>query len=191
VTETTVTAVALSPSGLVLDDGEQVRLCASLFYFRIPRESWASRLAAVRASGYDLIDVYVPWNFHEVAPGRWDFEGRRDVAAFLDLAHDAGLRVIARPGPYICSEWDGGALPAWLTLEEGLRLRQNEPRYLAHVEAWFGQILPLLAERWVRVRQRPGNLGLGTALAPVFVAIFVGLGIWWGLPLLVSVLPSI
>jgi MFS family permease len=29
-------------------------------------------------------------------------------------------------------------------------------------------------------------LGLGTALAPVFVAIFVALGIWWGLPLLVS-----
>ncbi len=31
-------------------------------------------------------------------------------------------------------------------------------------------------------------LGLGTTLAPVFVALFVGLGIWWGLPLLVSVL---
>jgi len=29
-------------------------------------------------------------------------------------------------------------------------------------------------------------LGLGTALAPVFVALFVGLGIWWGLPLLVG-----
>jgi MFS family permease len=26
-------------------------------------------------------------------------------------------------------------------------------------------------------------LGLGTALAPIFVAIFVGLGFWWGLPL--------
>ena len=26
-------------------------------------------------------------------------------------------------------------------------------------------------------------LGLGTALAPVFVAVFVGLGFWWGLPL--------
>ena len=25
-------------------------------------------------------------------------------------------------------------------------------------------------------------LGLGTALAPVFVAVFVGLGFWWGLP---------
>jgi fucose permease len=29
-------------------------------------------------------------------------------------------------------------------------------------------------------------LGLGTALAPVFVALFVGLGIWWGLPLTVG-----
>ena len=31
-------------------------------------------------------------------------------------------------------------------------------------------------------------LGLGTTLAPVFVAFFVGLGFWWGLPLLVGAL---
>jgi MFS family permease len=31
-------------------------------------------------------------------------------------------------------------------------------------------------------------LGLGTALAPVFVAVFVGLGFWWGLPLLAAAL---
>jgi fucose permease len=31
-------------------------------------------------------------------------------------------------------------------------------------------------------------LGLGTALAPVFIALFVGLGIWWGLPVLVGML---
>jgi len=31
-------------------------------------------------------------------------------------------------------------------------------------------------------------LGLGTALAPVLVALFVGLGAWWGLPLTVGVL---
>jgi MFS family permease len=31
-------------------------------------------------------------------------------------------------------------------------------------------------------------LGLGTALAPVFVAIFTGLGFWWGLPVMSSVL---
>jgi MFS family permease len=31
-------------------------------------------------------------------------------------------------------------------------------------------------------------LGLGTALAPVFIAVFIGLGIWWGLPVLVGAL---
>ena len=31
-------------------------------------------------------------------------------------------------------------------------------------------------------------LGLGTVLAPIFVAIFIGLGIWWGLPVLAGVL---
>jgi fucose permease len=31
-------------------------------------------------------------------------------------------------------------------------------------------------------------LGLGTALAPVLVALFVGLGFWWGLPILSTVL---
>lgn len=31
-------------------------------------------------------------------------------------------------------------------------------------------------------------LGLGTALAPVFVALFVGLGFWWGLPVLAGAL---
>ena len=31
-------------------------------------------------------------------------------------------------------------------------------------------------------------LGLGTAFAPVFIALFVGLGIWWGLPVLVGAL---
>src|SRR5215468_10795559 len=30
-------------------------------------------------------------------------------------------------------------------------------------------------------------LGLGTALAPALAALFVGLGVWWGLPILVGV----
>lgn len=142
-----VAPVELRSGGFVLDGCEQVVLCASLFYFRIPRELWASRLEQVRSSGYQAIDVYLPWNFHELAPGEWDFTGRRDVAAFLDLADQAGLAVIARPGPYICSEWDGGALPAWLGVTEGVVLRQDSPLFLEAVRGWFDQVLPLLAER--------------------------------------------
>lgn len=148
----TIEAVRLDGEAVWIDGRPRTLLCASLFYFRLPREQWRERLAQVRASGYTCVDVYLPWNFHELAPDRWSFEGRRDVAAFLDLAHEAGLYVIARPGPYICSEWDGGALPAWLGLDPELRVRQNEPRYLEQVTAWFDQVLPLLAER-----QYPAN----------------------------------
>lgn len=144
--------ITLDASGIRFEGGPRLMLCASLFYFRLPREQWRARLAQVRASGYTCVDVYLPWNFHETAPGRWSFEGRRDVAAFLDLAQEEGLYVIARPGPYICSEWDGGALPAWLGLDPQLRVRQYEPRFLDRVTAWFDQALPLLAER-----QYPAN----------------------------------
>jgi beta-galactosidase len=141
------TGVELDASGIRIDGRPKLLLCASLFYFRLPREQWRARLEQVRASGYTCVDVYLPWNHHELSPGRWSFDGRRDVAAFLDLAHEVGLSVIARPGPYICSEWDGGALPAWLGLDPEVRVRQNEPRYLAQVAAWFDQALPILAER--------------------------------------------
>lgn len=139
--------VRLKDGRLLIDGVPSVMLCASLFYFRIPRAQWAERLAAVTRLGYHAIDVYLPWNFHEVAPGQFDFHGEKDVAHFLDLAADAGLLVLARPGPYICSEFDGGALPAWLGTIDGLRVRQNEPQYLAHVRRWCDAVLPILAAR--------------------------------------------
>jgi len=104
-------------------------------------------MAAVKRLGYEALDVYLAWNYHELAPGQWDFSGQRDIAAFLDTAAAAGLLVVARPGPYICSEWDGGGLPAWLTTIEGLRLRQNEPAYLGQVQHWFDRVMPILAAR--------------------------------------------
>jgi beta-galactosidase len=146
-TAITSSGVQLDGRGIRIDNEPRVVLCASLFYFRLPREQWRARLEQVRDSGYTCVDVYLPWNFHETAPGRWSFTGRRDVGAFLDLAHETGLHVIARPGPYICSEWDGGALPAWLGLDPELRVRQNEPRFLAQVTTWFDHVMPLLAER--------------------------------------------
>lgn len=131
---------------LLVNEEPSILLCASLFYFRIPRAQWAERLAAVKGLGYHAIDVYIPWNHHEVAPGDFDFTGEKDVRHFLELAADSGLLVLARPGPYICSEFDGGALPAWLGTVDGLRIRQNEPRYLDEVKRWFERIMPVLAD---------------------------------------------
>jgi Major Facilitator Superfamily len=67
----------------------------------------------------------------------------------------------------------------------------------AFLGAGFGLTVPVLntytsvfnpdsVERSVLVLN--ALLGLGTALAPVLVAVFVGLGFWWGLPILSTVL---
>lgn len=140
-----MTRVELVDTELRIDGTPRVLLCASLFPFRVPREQWRERVRAVAALGYHALDVYIPWNFHEQAPGIWSFEDERDIEHFLTIVQEEGLLVLARPGPYICSEWDGGGLPAWLSLTPGLRVRQNEPLYLAAVEQWFERIMPLLA----------------------------------------------
>ncbi|MFN8493674.1 MAG: beta-galactosidase [Caldilineaceae bacterium] len=136
--------VRFEQGAILLDGQPTVVLCSSLFYFRIPRGLWRERLRAVRVAGYTCIDVYTPWNYHEVTQGNWDFSGEQDVAAFFQMAAEEGLGVIARPGPYICSEWDGGALPAYLLTDRTLQLRDNDPRFVAHVARWYDQILPII-----------------------------------------------
>lgn len=138
-------SVTLAPGELRLDGRPVVLVCASVFPFRIAREDWERRLRTVVELGYTAVDVYIPWNAHELSPGKWHLDGERDVDAFFSMCKAAGLLVLARPGPYICSEWDGGGLPAWLAGMDGVRLRQNDPVYLGQVRRWFDQILPIIA----------------------------------------------
>ncbi|MFE7571118.1 beta-galactosidase family protein [Streptomyces sp. NPDC057539] len=127
-------------------DGRPVRLLSgALHYFRVHEELWGHRLGMLRAMGLNCVETYVPWNLHEPEPGRY-----HDVAAlgrFLDAAREAGLWAIVRPGPYICAEWENGGLPHWLTGPLGARVRTRDTGYLAHVERWYRELLPQVAER--------------------------------------------
>jgi beta-galactosidase len=100
--------VLLHPHGLDLGDGEVLPLWAgAMHYWRHPRAEWRAGLEAMRAMGLRLVDTYVPWGVHERAPGEYDFgeaDSRLDVAAFLETAHDVGLRCVLRPGPHINAE---------------------------------------------------------------------------------------
>lgn len=121
----------------------KILLASSLFYFRIPREAWEDRMKLLKTAGYNAIDVYFPWNYHETAPSVWDFSENRDVRTFLELAARHELQVIARPGPYICSEWDGGGIPAWLYADQ-VDVRQDNPEFLEQIGNWYEHILPIL-----------------------------------------------
>ncbi|HTQ46720.1 MAG TPA: beta-galactosidase [Polyangiaceae bacterium] len=100
--------VLLHPHGLDLGDGEVLPLWAgAMHYWRHPRAEWRAGLEAMHAMGLRLVDTYVPWGVHERAPGEYDFgenDSRLDVAAFLETAHEVGLRCVLRPGPHINAE---------------------------------------------------------------------------------------
>ncbi|SDT26856.1 glycoside hydrolase family 35 protein [Actinoplanes derwentensis] len=125
--------------------GQPFRIVAgAMHYFRIHPEQWADRIDKARLLGLNTIDVYVPWNAHQPQPGQFHLDGILDLPRYLTLIAEAGLKVLFRPGPYICAEWDGGGLPAWLTSDPSVRLRTSDPAYLSAVDAWFDQLIPVI-----------------------------------------------
>lgn len=84
----------------------------------------------------------MPWNYHEPEPGIYNFNGSRDLIAFLNEAAKVNLLVILRPGPYICAEWEMGGLPSWLLRNPNIHLRTSDPAFLEAVDSWFKVLLP-------------------------------------------------
>jgi len=149
----------------------------SIHYTRIHPDQWDDRLTRLKALGLNTVSVgddgrkkkggagvavarrlpprhppqtYVPWNAHEAAPGVHDWAGFADLDRFLSAVAAAGLLALVRPGPYICAEWAGGGLPAWLhnpAIVGGAppRLRSSDPAFLDRVDAWWGVLLPRVA----------------------------------------------
>ncbi|XP_077574345.1 beta-galactosidase [Stigmatopora nigra] len=126
-------------------DGEKFRyISGSIHYSRIPRVYWKDRLLKMYMAGLNAIQTYIPWNFHEESPGRYNFSGDRDLEHFIQLSQDIGLLVILRPGPYICAEWDMGGLPAWLLRKKDIVLRSSDSDYIAAVDTWMSKLLPMV-----------------------------------------------
>ena len=130
----------------VFIDGKSVQLISgAIHYFRVPSELWRDRLEKALKCGLNAVETYMPWNLHEPKPGEFHFEDMLDFERFIRLAGELGLYVIVRPGPYICSEWENGGLPVWLTAQPGMELRRMYPQYLKAVEGYLAKVLPMLA----------------------------------------------
>jgi hypothetical protein len=60
-------------------------------------------------------------------PGVYRSEGIFDLQPFYDAATEAGIYLIARPGPYINAEVSGGGFPGWIQRINGtLRTRATD-----------------------------------------------------------------
>ncbi len=112
----------------------------------------------------DTVATYIPWLWHELANGEIDLEGRthpqRDLVFFLDLCSSRGLNVIVRPGPFCMAELKTKDFPIGSTSRLSCRRlpgivnrRKLAPRdylapdYLAAVQGWYDQVMPVIAKR--------------------------------------------
>lgn len=117
-----------------------------MHYERIPKEYWRHRIQMMKALGLNTIATYVFWNYHNPAPGVWDFEtGNRNVAEFIKIAQEEEMFVILRPGPYACGEWEFGGYPWFLQNIPGLKVRENNAQFLAACKEYINELAKQVA----------------------------------------------
>ncbi len=74
-------------------------LAAGLCYADHAPAKWPAQLAQIRAAGFTMVDVVVPWRSHVTDAGEPDFFGALALPAFLDEVSKAGVVAVLRLGP--------------------------------------------------------------------------------------------
>lgn len=123
-----------------LNEKEFIIHSGELHYPRVPSEYWKHRLQMMKAMGLNTVTTYVFWNYHEEAPGKWNFSGEKDLKKFIKTAQEVGLYVIIRPGPYVCAEWEFGGYPWWLQKDKNLEIRTYNQPFLKECEKYINQL---------------------------------------------------
>lgn len=127
--------------GEFMMDGKPVRIISGeMHYSRVPHQYWRHRFRMMKGMGLNAVTTYVFWNWHETEPGVWDFEGDKDLAEYIRIAGEEGLRVIVRPGPYVCAEWEYGGYPWWLQNIEGMEVRRDNEQFLKHTGEYLKRL---------------------------------------------------
>ncbi len=123
-------------------DGKAVQIhSGEMHYSRVPAPYWRHRLKMMKAMGLNAVATYVFWNYHETAPGKWDWTtGNHNIREFIQTAADEGLMVILRPGPYACGEWEFGGYPWWLQNAKGMEVRTDNKPFVDSCRVYINQL---------------------------------------------------
>lgn len=127
----------------LLDGKPYYLMSGTIHYFRVPREYWHDRLLKLKECGFNAVETYTAWNLHEPKEGVFDFSGELDIEEFILTAKRLGLKVILRPGPYICAEWELGGLPSYL-LKYNIPLRCYNEEFLKYVDRYYENLFNIV-----------------------------------------------
>jgi len=130
----------IKDGSFMLDHKPMQILSGEMHYARIPYQYWHHRLKMLKAMGLNTVATYVFWNAHETEPGKWNFEGDKNLSEFVKAAEEEGLFVILRPGPYACAEWEFGGYPWWLQNCKEIELRRDNPVFLKYTQLYINRL---------------------------------------------------
>lgn len=173
-------SVEVKNNQLYVDGVAQPQLYgAELQYFRLrggtgrnlPRDQviafWNQALDRMVEAKMNAISFYIPWDFHEYAPGKFDFTGTvdedgdgkpdypsRDLVTFFRLIKEHGIEhIMVRPGPYINAEWGFlgfGAVPKWFHDEFPQSHMQNAAGQKTKLYDYTNPEFRFYAKRWLQ-----------------------------------------
>jgi Beta-galactosidase len=136
--------------GFVINGKRTFITSGGIHYPRVPRENWHDILLKLKRCGFNTVETYMFWNYHEANEGQFDFtSGSHDCGAFLDEARSLGLYAIVRVGPYACAEWENGGFPTWLYFKPGLEIRKDNKPFYEYLDKWFDKMLPIVSQRQI------------------------------------------
>jgi hypothetical protein len=130
--------------------GERIILLSGEFHpSRLPSPGlWLDVFQKVRALGYSGVSFYLDWALLEGERGQIRLNGVFALDQFFSAASDAGIYLIARPGPYINSEASGGGFPGWLASLKG-RLKTTDQDYLDAITPYILTVGAIIAKAQV------------------------------------------
>lgn len=130
--------------GFLINGKRTFIVSAGLEYARVPHQLWYDRLLRIKRAGFNCVEVYTFWNFHEPKENQFDFANDHDLGGFLVMVKKLGMYAIVRVGPYYCAEWDYGGYPLWLKFKKGLHVREDNKVFEQCVDRFFDKLLPIV-----------------------------------------------
>ncbi|KAG9234622.1 glycoside hydrolase family 35 protein [Amylocarpus encephaloides] len=127
--------------------GERLYVFSGEFHaYRLPvPDLWLDVFQKIKALGFNCVSFYVDWALLEGKPGTYAADGIFALEPFFDAAKQAGIYLIARPGPYINAEASGGGFPGWLQRIKG-QLRTRAPDFLAATDNYMANVGKAIAK---------------------------------------------
>jgi len=107
-----------------------------IHYWRLRPEDWEAVLDSARGIGIDTVGTYVVWEFHESREGVYDFTLLEE---FLALVERKGLKVLARPGPYVYAEWRNLGVP-----DHAAPFHKQHPEFRRKAARWIDAVMKAL-----------------------------------------------